>query len=260
MLLSMLLLLSALIIFIHMTIFYAISLIKKDSSIVDIGWGLGFIFVAIISFIIGGNLFPKQIIITSLVFLWGMRLAIYIFFRNKGKAEDWRYKKWRDDWGKNFAIRAYFQIFMLQGLFMFIISVPIVLVNSNEIETFKLFDIVGSLIWIIGFIFEALGDYQLSQFKKDPDNKGKIMKKGVWKYTRHPNYFGEVTMWWGIFIIALPLTNGIFTIISPILITFLLLKVSGIPLLEKKYKDNKEYQEYKKMTNAFFPFFPKSKD
>ncbi len=257
MLFSLLLLLAAYIVFFHMTYFYIVSLIKKDSGIVDIGWGLGFVFIAITTLVMGKNLYLKQILITILILLWGMRLAVYIFFRNRGKAEDWRYKKWRDDWGKNFALRAYFQIFMLQGLFMFIISTPIILVNSSDIETLSLFDVLGTLIWTFGFIFETLGDLQLYQFKKDANNKGKIMKSGVWKYTRHPNYFGEVTMWWGIFLIALPLSNGIFTIISPILITFLLLKVSGIPLLEKKYKGNKEYEEYKKITSVFFPYFPK---
>ncbi len=247
----------AIFIIIYMSFFFIISIIKKDSSVVDIGWGLGFVGVALLTLMIHQNFYFKQIVVFVLTALWGFRLAIHIYSRNKGKEEDWRYKQWREDWGENFKLRAFFQIFMLQGFFMFIISAPIILINSSSYTDFSIIDFAAIGIWIIGFFFEAVGDYQLKKFKDNPENKGKIMTTGLWKYTRHPNYFGEVTMWWGIFLLTVGVPNAIFAIVSPALITFLLLKVSGIPMLEKKYKNNPEYQEYKKRTSGFFPFLPK---
>lgn len=250
-------LISALTIFVYMTLFFFLSLMLKDSSIVDIGWGIGFIVVAIITLLISQNYCFKQISTTVLTFIWGIRLALHIFFRNKGKGEDWRYKQWRRDWKEAFIPRAFFQIFMLQGFLMLVISTQIIFIISSTAKTISFFDIAGIFIWLLGFLFESIGDYQLMRFKKKPENKGRIMKYGLWKYTRHPNYFGEVTLWWGIFLIALSMPKGYLTIISPLTITFLILKVSGIPLLEKKYKDNKEFQEYKKVTSGFFPWFQK---
>ena len=256
---SDLLLFSAITICIYMTLFFILSTLKHDSSIVDIGWGLGFVLVAFLTLYIGGNFHIRQIVVSFLVLIWGLRLAIHIYSRNKGRDEDWRYKKWREDWGKKYLVRAFLQIFMLQGFFMLVISSSFIYINSSDIQSFNFLDIAGIVIWVIGFIFEAVGDWQLSKFKIDPKNKGKIMTKGLWNYTRHPNYFGEVTVWWGIFLIALSIPGGWITILSPLTISFLLLKVSGIPLLEKKYDGNKEFEDYKKRTNAFFPWFPKGK-
>ncbi|MDD3995458.1 MAG: DUF1295 domain-containing protein, partial [Bacilli bacterium] len=158
---------------------------------------------------------------------------------------------------KNVNINAYFKIFMLQGLLMSIISLPIIFFNASNLEKLNLLNIFGIIIWIIGYIFEVVGDYQLKKFIKNSNNKGKIMTSGLWKYTRHPNYFGESVMWWGIFLITINSSLGYFGIISPIFITFLLVFVSGIPLLEKKYENNKEFQEYAKKTSKFIPWFVK---
>jgi len=146
---------------------------------------------------------------------------------------------------------------MLQGFLLLVISYSIILVNYSMETGIKALDIIGLVLWLVGFFFEAVGDYQLIRFKRDEKNKGKIMTQGLWKYTRHPNYFGECVMWWGIFLIALSVKYGWTAIISPLLITLLLLRVSGVVMLEKKYIGNKEFEDYAKKTSAFFPWFPK---
>ena len=244
-------------VFVYMTLIFIIALFKKDNSIVDIAWGLGFVLVALLTFFLEKGFSFRRALVTALVLIWGIRLAVHIFIRNRGKGEDFRYAQWRKDWGRWFLLRSFFQIFMLQGFLLLIIVYPVMLVNfSKDIGT-SLLDIIGLFVWLVGFFFEAGGDYQLSRFKRIPQNKGKIMSSGLWKYTRHPNYFGEAVMWWGVFLIALSVPYGWTAVISPILITFLLLRVSGVTMLEKKYAGNKEFEAYSKRTNTFFPWFPK---
>jgi steroid 5-alpha reductase family enzyme len=251
------LLYSAVLIFLYMTGVFCLAQIKKDNSIVDIAWGLGFIAVALLTFFLEEGFTLRQVVVCGLVFLWGMRLALHIALRKRGKGEDFRYAKWRKDWGRWFVLRSYFQIFMLQGLFLFIIALPILLINLSQRERLTAVDLIGIGVWCIGFFFEAVGDCQLKQFKKRIENKGKIITSGLWKYTRHPNYFGEVVMWWGIFLIGLSIEKGWIAILSPLTISFLLLRVSGVTMLEKKYQGNPEFEAYAKRTNAFFPWFPK---
>lgn len=250
---------SALTVFIYMILLFIISITKKDNSIADIGWGIGFILVAFLTFFLEPVFEIRHVLVTGLVLIWGLRLAIHILIRNKGKGEDYRYAKWRKEWGKYFLIRSFLQVFMLQGLIMLIISYQVILVNSSKKPGIHILDILGLLVWLFGFLFETVGDFQLLKFKRDKKNKGKIMKSGLWRYTRHPNYFGEATMWWGIFLIALSVPHGWTAIISPALITLMLLRVSGVTMLEKKYKGNKEFEEYAKRTSAFIPWFPKKK-
>jgi steroid 5-alpha reductase family enzyme len=251
---------SAAAVFVYMTLIYVIALFKKDNSIVDIAWGLGFVFIALLTFFLEKGFTFRHTLVTILVLIWGFRLAVHIFIRNRGRGEDFRYAQWRREWGKGFLLRSFFQIFMLQGLLLLVIVSPVMLVNSSKEAGTSLLDLFGLILWLFGFFFEAGGDYQLSRFKKDPQNKGKIMSSGLWKYTRHPNYFGEAVMWWGVFLIALSIPYGWTAIISPLLITFLLLRVSGVTMLEKRYAGNKEFEAYAKRTNAFFPWFPKKID
>ncbi len=243
-------------IFCYVSVWFVISLLIKRNDIADIAWGLGFISVVIFLFITQAQTLQSSIVYL-LTIIWGIRLAIHIGVRTKGKPEDFRYKKWRDEWGKYFVLRSYLQVYLLQGFFMWIISVPIIVVSMAKNQPISPFMFVGLIIWLIGFAFESIGDYQLMQFIKHKQNKSDIMQTGLWKYTRHPNYFGEVLVWWGIFIMVLPLQYGIWAIISPITISFLLLYVSGIPMLEAKYKDHQAFQDYKKRTSAFFPMVPK---
>ena len=243
-------------IFCYVSVWFLISLLLKRNDIADIAWGLGF--VAIVIFLFITQTATKQsVIVYMLTVIWGIRLAIHIGVRSKDKPEDFRYKKWREEWGEYFVLRSYLQVYLLQGFFMWIISLPIIVVSMAQNQPISPFVLIGCIIWLIGFVFESIGDYQLMIFIKQRQNKSDIMQTGLWKYTRHPNYFGEVLVWWGIFIMVLPLEYGLWAIISPITISFLLLYVSGIPMLEAKYKDNVAFQEYKKRTSAFFPMLPK---
>lgn len=243
-------------IFCYVSVWFLISLLIKRNDIADIAWGLGFVAVVCFLFLTQAPTLQSGIVYI-LTIIWGMRLAIYIGVRTKGKPEDFRYKKWREEWGKYFVLRSYLQVYLLQGFFMWIISLPIIVVSMAKNQPISPFILVGSIIWLIGFAFESIGDYQLMLFIKQRQNKSDVMQTGLWKYTRHPNYFGEVLVWWGIFIMVLPLEYGLWAIISPITISFLLLYVSGIPMLEAKYKDNVAFEEYKKRTSAFFPMLPK---
>lgn len=249
---------SAICIFSFMCVMFIIALIKKDNSIVDVGWGLGFILVAFITFFFYGENRLHQKLATFVTLIWGLRLALYILIRNWGKPEDFRYANWRKEWGNNVVIRSFFQVFMLQGVVMFINVLPIIIINSTPFAHKSLVWLfpVGAFVGFIGFIFEAVGDWQMYSFKSNPHKHG-IMNKGLWRYSRHPNYFGEALQWWGMFLIAIPSGRWYISILAPVTITFLLLRVSGVTLLEKKYDGNDDYSRYKRMTNAFIPWFPK---
>jgi steroid 5-alpha reductase family enzyme len=252
-----LLIIEAAVIISYMTVWFVIAQAIKRNDIADILWGTGFIVAAVTALISSDAAAQKPVLVFILVFLWGTRLSIHIYIRNRGKPEDARYRKWREDWGEHATIRAFFDVFMLQGMLMLVISVPVIYMISSSDHPLGWFDIVGGAVWLTGFLFEAIGDYQLIRFKKLPSSKGKIMTTGLWSWTRHPNYFGEVTLWWGIYLMALSLPFGWATIIGPLTITFLILKVSGIPLLEKKYEGKPEFEEYKRRTSAFFPLPPR---
>ncbi len=243
--------------FLYMSAVFVLATAKKNNSIVDVAYGGAFILIALVTLMTSSDIGAKQLLAASLVTIWGLRLAVHVGTRNWGKEEDFRYKKWRDSWGKFFLIRSFLQTYMLQGLIVFVVSLPVILINSSKASTIGLFDLGGMFVWVVGFLFETVGDFQLSTFIKNPVNKGKLMTKGLWQYTRHPNYFGEATLWWGLFLIALPVPYSFLAVFSPVLIDFLLLKVSGIPLLEEKYKGRADFEEYKLKTSAFFPMLPK---
>ena len=236
-----------------MSLWFVVSLIKKRNDVADVAWGLGFVLMTWVSFFLSDNSGVRGLLVGILVTVWGLRLAWHIHARNKGKAEDYRYLAWRKKWGKYFYIRSYFQVYLLQGAFLFLIILPVLMINKNAGSALGLFDLVGVIVWLIGFYFEAVGDAQLARFIKNPENKGRLMQDGLWAYTRHPNYFGEVMQWWSIWLIALSVSGGWLGIIGPITITFLILKVSGIPMLEKKMEENPDFAEYKRKTSIFIP-------
>lgn len=252
---------AALVILGFMTAVWIVSLILRDSSIVDIFWGTGFVVANWLYFALTSDGFPtRKALICLLVTVWGLRLSLYILWRNRGKGEDFRYQKWRQEAGSKWWWYSYFKVFVLQGFLMWVISVPLLAaqlyLTPDRLTTL---DLLAILVWAAGFFFEAVGDWQLARFKANPTNEGKVLNRGVWRYTRHPNYFGDATQWWAYYLIAVA-GGGFWTILSPIIMTFILLRVSGMMLLEKTLTTTKpQYQEYIETTSAFIPWFPKKR-
>lgn len=238
-----------------MTFWFVVSVILQRNDIADVAWGLGFLLIAALTF---QNVTARSILINALVTIWSLRLAVHIAVRNRKKSEDYRYAEWRKSWGTLFYLRSYMQVYLLQGAFMLIIAAPIVISNSDNGNSMGVLSGIGCIVWIIGFLFEAVGDYQLSKFIRNPTNKGKVLDTGLWKYSRHPNYFGEVTQWWGLWIISLSASNSVLGIIGPLTITVLILFVSGVPLLERKRAGDPLFETYKRKTSVFFPMPPRS--
>ena len=234
---------------------WLVSLALKDASIVDIFWGCGFVVVAWVCYFTTNGFAPRKLLVTTLVTIWGVRLALYLYGRNHGKGEDYRYQAMRKRI-KNFPLLSLPIVFIFQGVLIWLISLPIQFAQTRS-EELTAFDFIGVALWAIGLTFEAVGDWQLANFKADPNNKGQVMNRGLWRYTRHPNYFGDALLWWGVFCFALP--NGWWTIVSPLAMTVLLLKISGVALLEKTLSKTKpQYEAYVRRTNAFLPWFPKN--
>lgn len=241
----------------YMACWFVVAQIKGRNDIADVAWGLGFILAAAVSLVAGGEFSPRGILVSLLVLAWGVRLALHIHARNQGKGEDPRYRQWREEWGRWFVLRSFLQVFMLQGVLLVVVAVPVIVVNAAPPTPLGWLDGLGLLIWLTGFFFEAVGDWQLLRFIRNPANKGQLMTGGLWRYTRHPNYFGEVTLWWGLWLMALSAANGVWTVIGPLTITVLVLKVSGIPMLEKHYEGRPDFEEYKRRTSPFFPLPPR---
>ena len=242
-----------------MLILWIISLTIKNSSIVDIYWGFGFVLVGWLYFLLTPNGFLlRKIVLLVLSSIWGLRLTLHILMRNFGKPEDFRYQKWRSESPRIWWLKSLFQVFLLQGSLMWVISAPLLAAQvSTSAQRLTIFDFLGIAIWVIGFFFESLGDAQLTKFKSNPANKGKVLSTGVWRYSRHPNYFGDSTQWWGYYLMALA-AGGWWTVFSPILMTLFLIKVSVVALLEKTIVNRKpEYAEYIRTTSPFIPWFPK---
>lgn len=254
----MLFLHASLLIWILITLLWLLSVYLKNVSIVDIFWGFGFVVVNAFYFInIDAPSFRNWFLL-CLVSVWGLRLTIYLAIRNIGKPEDYRYQQFRKDYGrKRYWWFSYFQVFLLQGALIMIVSLPIWHIQTTLNHELNLVDFLAIVIWLIGFSFEAGGDYQLYHFKKNPKNKGKVLNTGFWKYTRHPNYFGDAAVWWayGLFSIA---AGGYWQVVGSVIMTLLIIKVSGVAMLERTLKTSKpEYLEYIKKTNSFIPWFPK---
>jgi steroid 5-alpha reductase family enzyme len=253
-------LLTALLLLCFMTLVFFLALKRQDNSIVDVAYGLGFVLSGWSGSLVYGNGEPRQLLMVALVSLWGLRLAGHIAMRKQNEeGEDPRYRQWRESWGKTFVWRSYLQIYLLQGTVIYLVALPLLLVIYDAGGPLGWLDMLGVMIWLFGFAFEAIGDWQLLQFKRTPGNRGRIMRYGLWRYSRHPNYFGEAILWWGIFLVALGAPLGWLAIISPLLIGFLLLKVSGVPMLEERYAGNEEFEIYKQRTNALFPWFPSNR-
>jgi steroid 5-alpha reductase family enzyme len=243
---------------------WAISVRIKDASIVDIVWGLGFVLIVWVArFAAGGPWNTRHTLVLVATSIWGLRLGAYLGWRNIGKGEDFRYRAMRKKHGDKFWIISLRTVFLVQGVLMWIVSTPTQIAQMNFARDVKhkgldAFLIVGFLVWLVGILFESIGDAQLAKFKANPDNKGKVMDRGLWAWTRHPNYFGDVCVWWGLWLMAISAPLAIFGIIGPIVMTFFLMKVSGVPMLEHSIaKRRPGYTEYIARTSSFFPRPPK---
>jgi steroid 5-alpha reductase family enzyme len=247
----------ALAVFVYVSLGFITALFLKRNDIADVMWGPGIFLVSLVSFVVSGG---GEILLLGLVFLWACRIAFHIgarFFSKK--EEDFRYETWRKTW-KYFYVRSYLQVFLLQGFLMMLVASGFVTLAVHNVLSTTVFLCVGVGVALCALLFETVADMQLKEFLRQ--NRGGIMRAGVWKYSRHPNYFGEVTFWWGLCIAGVSpqssLMVNLLLLVSPLTITFLILYVSGIPMLERKYAGNQEFEEYKATTNAFFPWFPKS--
>ena len=244
---------------VFVTVLWLVSLLLRDSSIVDAFWGVGFVTIALsVAAAAPSALAPRAWLLGVLVLVWGFRLSHYIFWRNKGKGEDYRYRKWREEAGAAWWWRSYFKVFLLQGVVMWLVAAPVVAVVGRASQRpLNWVDALGAAVWLAGFFFEAAGDWQLARFKADPSNKGRLFTGGVWRYTRHPNYFGDAAVWWGHYLIAVA-SGAWWTIYGPVLMTYLLVRVSGVSMLESAMRDSKPgYREYIESTSAFFPLPPR---
>ncbi len=250
--------LSALCIVAMMIALWLVSLIKKDASIVDIFWGLGFVMVGWASWKFSDAQSQRGTVLAVLTTVWGLRLGGYLWWRNHGKGEDFRYQAMRKHYGSKFAVKSLFIVFGLQGVLMWIVSLPVQLGQMTDGAKVGAVGYVGIALWAIGVLFESVGDIQLARFKSDSANAGKVMDKGLWKFTRHPNYFGDACAWWGIAIVAAESRIGLFGIIGALVMNTLLLKYSGVPILEKSINKRRPgYEEYQRRTSSFIPRMPK---
>ncbi len=243
--------------FVYMTAVFLAAQVKRNNAIVDVAWGPGFLVVIAALFAARPGLHPARLLYAGLVLVWALRLAIHIGRRNAGKPEDFRYAAMRRKWGRRAALKAFFFIFMLQGVLLLVVSFSATVLFAGPARPLGPWDLAGGLTFAAGFFFEPVPDAQLPAHVRHPANKGRLMTTGLWSLTRHPNYFGEAAMWWGLFLIALPSRSGWAALISPVAITLLLLFVSGVPLLERKYAGRPDWEAYKLRTSKFIPWFPK---
>ena len=235
---------------------WAVSVAIRNVAFVDSLWSLFFLVAALVFATAAWPLSARGLLVTVLVAIWALRLSTYITARNWGEPEDYRYQKIRANNEPGFAFKSLYIVFGLQGVLAWFVAMPLVpaIMNPGEIGVLEM---VAAALWLTGFVFEAGGDYQLAKFKREPSNRGRVLNTGLWRFTRHPNYFGDFCVWWAFYLFAVA-AGGWWTVLSPILMSLLLLKVSGVALLEKTIsKRRPEYADYIRRTNAFFPGVPK---
>jgi steroid 5-alpha reductase family enzyme len=241
-----------------MGLLWLLSILAADASIVDIFWGLGFVLVAVAA---ARPEAPgaRQALTGGLVTAWGLRLAVHLFLRNRGKGEDPRYRAMRRRWGKGFGLISLVTVFVLQGVLMWIVSLPLqAAMRADSPTDLGPLDYAGAGLWLVGFVFETIGDFQLARFKAKEDNARKVMDRGLWRYTRHPNYFGDCVVWWGFGLIGLQ-TGAWWSLVGPLMMTVLLLRVSGVSLLERRMaRTRPDYDAYKERTSTFVPMPPRT--
>jgi steroid 5-alpha reductase family enzyme len=242
-----------------MTLVWLLSVKLRDASIADVGWGSGFALLAWFYCVLSPALTPRSWLAAALTTAWGLRLSLHILFRNRGRGEDPRYGAMRASQGPAFWWRSLFTVFWLQGAILWFVALPLlVAVRAARPAGLTALDGLGVALFAVGFAFEVIGDRQLARFKASPSHRGRVLDRGLWRYTRHPNYFGDATLWWGLFAIACATPGGWLTVSSPVLMSFLLMRVSGVTLLEQSLQSRPGYRDYIARTPAFFPWFPRA--
>ncbi len=238
---------------------WLVSLVVRNASIVDIVWGLGFVVVAWTTFLVADGARDRKLLLALMVTVWGLRLAGYLAWRNVGHGEDFRYRAMRKKHGDRFPLKSLTTVFLTQAALMWVVSLPVQLAMvPTSPRHLGVLAFVGLGLWAVGMFFETVGDLQLARFKADPGSAGKVMDRGLWRYTRHPNYFGDFAAWWGIFAVAAQTSTGRFGVVGPIVMSVLLMKVSGVGMLEKTIGTRRQgYDEYRRRTSTFFPLPPK---
>lgn len=238
-------------------IFWAISVARKDVSIVDSLWSIFIVIAPTYLYFQYEDISQRSQLVLLLAWIWALRLSLYITIRHWGHEEDHRYQVIRQNNNPGFAVKSLYLIFIFQAVVAWVVALPLLLVFNTDSQLGWL-DMFGVILWVTGMYFESVSDYQLWKFKRNPENRGKVLTTGLWKYTRHPNYFGEFLVWWGFFSFAISAGQPL-AIVSPLLMTFLLLKFSGVAMLEKTMKVRPGYEDYMKNTNAFIPGFARGK-
>ena len=239
-----------------MVVLWIVSVIRRDASIIDPWWSIGFLLISANTAFMTGLTSGKLVLLT-LVGIWAIRLWLHLLIRSIGKPEDVRYTEFRKKYGPDrYWWFSFFQVFLLQGTLVMIVSGPLqVAASADGPDDVSAFDIAGAIVFLVGFVFEAVGDWQLTMFRRDPSKKGQVLDTGLWGLTRHPNYFGDSVIWWGFWICTLDLgLGGLVTIFAPALMTFLLVRVYGVRMLDAQLARTRAgYAEYMKRTPGFFP-------
>ncbi|MCB0705651.1 MAG: DUF1295 domain-containing protein [Saprospiraceae bacterium] len=227
---------------------------KQDNGLADVGWGIGFVLSSWAAYIYSPE--SPMLLMAILVTLWAFRLSLHIYFRNKLRSgEDWRYKAWREEWGSSAFQKSLTRVFLLQGFFLYLICLPILVTAWKGLSDFSLLYWIGALVFLFGFLWESIADFQLYRFKKQSANSGKILSSGLWNLSRHPNYFGEIVLWWGIFLMSTPAGMWWISIVGPTTLSWLITRVSGVPMLERKQVQVPGFQESKSIRPALVPNF-----
>lgn len=253
-------LISAIVVVCWMLLFWLASIPLRNVAIVDIAWGLGFVLVAITAAICVDGLGINRWLLPLLTTIWGVRLSGYLAWRNHGKPEDKRYQAMRDHRGVSFVYSSLWIVFGLQAVILWIVSLPLQAGIFYATSEWHPLHVIGLIVWLIGMVFETVGDYQLARFKSDPAHAGQVLDRGLWRYTRHPNYFGDFLVWWGLYLVSIAgsLAFTWWMVLGPLLMSWFLMRVSGVPLLEQSLRMTRpQYVDYIRRTNSFFPWYPK---
>lgn len=245
-----LLLLTALLLLAYMTVGFGVAYSRKRLNTVDAAWGLGFVLVGWAAAVQASS--ARSLVVAVLISIWGLRLSSHIWQRNRDRDDDQRYVELTKKWRGNYWLQAYIRIFLLQGALIWLVSLPVVMATGLQLAGWSWLTIVGGLIWLVGFVIEAAADRQLSNFLGQPGHP-KVLQTGLWRYSRHPNYFGELTQWWGIGLIALQASYGWIGLLGPLALSYLILFVSGIPPIEKRHAADPNYREYRQRTSVLIP-------